>query len=745
MPQLILPMIPEGATQINDLVSVWRNDQRWTYFYGTHPIHYHDPNDRRMFRVITSQLIESGACRPTDIIRTFGVSKSSVDRALRKLRRGGVGAFFEKQVRNKSGTKLTNELLEKAQSLLDQGCTRRDVSEEIGVKYDTLKKAINDGRLRETKENGTATSKSARSVADAEASEGMGTACTRVGERVLASVGKCVGAAVRFETCLDVPNGGVLCALPALLENGLTSGAEEMLGKVDGYYTVFHVLLLTAFMGLCRVKTTEQLRKEPPGEFGKLLGLDRIPEVRCLRSKLDRMSTDDAAERWAAHLSGHWLTAGYEAVGTLYVDGHVRVYNGRLTKLPRRYVSRQRLCLRGTTDYWVNDAVGRPFFMVEKVSDPGLLKALREDIVPRLLKDVPDRPSESELEANPLLSRFVLVFDREGYSPAFFDEMWREHRIACITYHKHPTEPWPEEWFVEHEVVTPAGETVKMRLCEMGSLVGSAKKVWMREVRKLTDSGHQTSVISTAYDLNLTRISGRMFSRWCQENFFRYMMQHFDIDRIVEYGDIGFPDTEEVVNPAWRELNKRRTSVVNKLRYRRAKFAEMTLHPVTGEDPKKYDKWVGKKAELLEEIENLEHQSAEMLAELKNTPKHTTWKELGEEDRFNRLLPGRKRLTDTVKMIAYRAETVMAGLLRDPSFDSSEARSLLQGLFVTDADIIPDVGSKKLVVRVHGASTPAANRRTIRLFDLLNETETKYPGTDLQLVYELVTQNRSKL
>lgn len=77
-------------------------------------------------------------------------------------------------------------------------------------------------------------------------------------------------------------------------------------------------------------------------------------------------------------------------------------------------------------------------------------------------------------------------------------------------------------------------------------------------------------------------------------------------------------------------------------------------------------------------------------------------------------------------MIAYRAETAMVDLLRDTTFDSSEARSLLQGLFVADADIIPDVGSKKLVVRVRMA--PAANRRTIRLFGQLNETETKYPG-----------------
>jgi DNA-binding transcriptional ArsR family regulator len=121
MRQLVLPMIPKGATQISNLISVWRDDQRWTYFYGTHPIYYHESKDHRMLRVVTSQLIESGACRPVDIIKTFGVSKSSVDRALKKLRTGGIEAFFKKREGKKCGTVLTKDLLEKAQSRMTKG------------------------------------------------------------------------------------------------------------------------------------------------------------------------------------------------------------------------------------------------------------------------------------------------------------------------------------------------------------------------------------------------------------------------------------------------------------------------------------------------------------------------------------------------------------------------------------------------------------------------------------------------
>jgi transposase len=738
MPQLILPLIPRGATQINGLVNVWRDDESWTYFLATHPIYSHHKGDHRMFRLITSQLIESGGCRQIDIIKTFGVSKSSVIRAVNKLRDQGAEAFFVKQRARRGGKVFSADVLDKAQRLLDQGYSRSDAAKELGVKYDTFRKAITDGRLIESGQPQATISKSSRSMVDAAAADEMGVACTRVGERVLASLGKLVGAEVSFETCLDVPKAGVLCALPALVANGLFHGVKQLLGNLAGYYTTFQVLILLALMALCRIKTTEKLRGHAPGELGKLLGLDRAPEVRCLRNKMDELSAEDGAERWAAHLSQYWMEQEPESVGALYVDGHVRVYHGHLTQLPRRYVSRQRLCLRGITDYWVNDAIGRPFFVVEKEIDPGLLKTLRRDIVPRLLEQVPDQPTDQQLDQDPCLCRFVLVFDREGYSPAFFHEMWNNHRIGCLTYHKHPSEAWPQQWFAEHEVTMPSGEVITMQLCEMGSHVGSGKDaIWMREVRKLTASGHQTSLISTAFELAHTQLAARMFSRWCQENFFNYMMQHFDIDVLLEYGVTEFPDTEKVINPSWRQMERSRNSVQNKLRYRRARFAEMTMHPETEDKPARYRRWLEKKADLLEEIENFEYQLKELKAKLKDTSKHISWGQLDEKDKFLRLLPGRKRLMDTIRMIAYRAETAMVGLITGPTVDSSDARRLLQDLFVTEADILPDTENEQLNIRVHNASRPAANRALAQLIEHLNNAKVKYPGTELRLVYEL--------
>jgi len=350
---------------------------------------------------------------------------------------------------------------------LDQHFSRGNVAKEFGIKPDTLRKAIYDGRLYEPSDAPQpATTKSARDVADAQAADHMGTACTRPEGRMLAAFGMSDGAPVVFEFCVDVPNGGALCALPVLLLNGLLEGCDQLLGELKDYYRTAHILLLVAYMALSRINTTEQIRGYSLGELGNLIGLDRVPEVRCLRDKMGQLSKDDCAGAWAAHLSKRWLQDDPDAAGTLYIDGHVRVYHGNLTKLPKRFVPRDRLCLRGTTDYWINDAIGRPFFVVEKVVDPGMLKTLKEDIVPKLLKDVPDQPSQKKLDSNPHLNRFILVFDREGYSPGFMKEMWQKYRIGCVTYKKFTGKDndWPLETFRNTDVNMPDGELVTMRL-----------------------------------------------------------------------------------------------------------------------------------------------------------------------------------------------------------------------------------------------------------------------------------------
>jgi len=290
---------------------------------------------------------------------------------------------------------------------------------------------------------------------------------TNIFGRLEASLFQQGPVAPEFSPCLDVPNGGVLLAMPALLSMGLLRHTKKYFDLQQGYYDLTTIFLLLAFMALARLKRIEALRYCAPGEWGKLLGLDRIPEAKTLRNKVRILCADNQAPQWAGELCRDWMGMFPETAGVLYIDGHVRVYHGKQTELPRHHVARQKLCLRATTDYWVNAMDGQPFFMVNKAVDPGLLKVLEQEIIPRLERDVPCQSSLFAQEKNALVPRFSLIFDREGYSPDFFARMWKK-RIACLTYHKYPGEDWPKSEFHEYDVKLISGHEVTMLLAERG-------------------------------------------------------------------------------------------------------------------------------------------------------------------------------------------------------------------------------------------------------------------------------------
>ena len=551
--------------------------------------------------------------------------------------------------------------------------------------------------------------------------------------RLLASLFKAGPVDPFFSSCLDVPNAGVLLGLPALLTMGLLRHTERYFQLPNGYYRLDSIFLVLAFMALARLKTIEALRYCSPGEWGKLLGLDRIPESRTLREKVRLLTEDNQAAQWGGELSRDWMEMFPESTGVLYVDGHVRVYHGSRTELPRHYVARQKLCLRATTDYWVNAMDGQPFFMVNKAVDPGLLTVLEEKIVPRLEKELPNQPSLFALAEESFLPRFTLVFDREGYSPDFMLRMW-ERRIACLTYHKYPGDDWQEEEFHKQKVTLASGHVVEMKLAERGTLLGG--KLWVREIRKLTESGHQTAIISTCYRKTLTSSAAAMFARWSQENFFKYMREHYNLDRLVDYTLEDIPETTRVVNPLYREADGEVRKQAAQLGRKKCEYNGIVL--CDDIEPNKVEEYETKKQVLQEEVKSMKQTLQDLKACRQATPKHVKLSDLPEEDRFRRLAMKSKYFIDTIKLVAYRAETAMVDIVRQTMSHEDEARSLLRSFYESAADIHPDYERNKLTVSLH---QPANRCSAVTLKNLcveLNETKTKFPGTDLRLAYEMV-------
>jgi hypothetical protein len=562
----------------------------------------------------------------------------------------------------------------------------------------------------------------------------MGRGATATMERLAASVGLLNEVTPRFAAALDIPKGGVLLALPALLVSGLLRHSGKYFHLPKGYYGFKTIFLLLAFMALARLKSVEALRYYAPGEWGKLLGVDRAPEVRTLRIKLKHLADQERAFSWSAELCKQWMVEQPEEAAVLYVDGHVRVYHGRSKQLPKHYVARQRLCLSATADYWVNAMDGRPFFVVSQPVDPGLLQVLERDLIPRLEQDVPNQPSGEQLDADPLLHRFTVVFDREGYSPAFLAKM-KNRRIACLTYRKYLGENWPQEEFFPTEVRLASGERTTIQLAERGTRLSN--RLWVREFRKLTASGHQTAFLSTDYRGSGAVLAPAMFGRWSQENFFRYMRQSYNLDGLIDYGTDRVPETTVVVNPAHRTLDGQVRKKAGVLSRKIAEFGAINLE---GEiEPRKVEAFAQRKSDLQENITQLQSEVDTLKAQRKATPRHIPFKDLPEEARFDRLSTQSKHLIDTIKMVAYRAETAMVQIVRQKMTRHDDARSLLRAIYSTEIDLLPDLQAKTLTVRLHPLANPSSDEAVRHLCAEINAAETVFPGTDLRLIYESVS------
>ena len=204
---------------------------------------------------------------------------------------------------------------------------------------------------------------------------------------------------------------------------------------------------------------------------------------------------------------------------------------------------------------------------------------------------------------------------------------------------------------------------------------------------------------------------------------------------MVDYRTEVISDPLRVVNPDYRHLDGQVRSATGKLTRRLATFAAMTLEePI---EPKHVEPFLRRKAALQEEIETLQHELETLKAKRKQTPHHIPVDELPEAARFRQLSTQSKQLVDTIKMIAYRAETAMANSLREHLTRPDEARRLLRALYTTEADLLPDPAAGTLTVRLHHSANAATDQAIEKLCAKLNATETVFPRTNLRLVLKL--------
>lgn len=529
-----------------------------------------------------------------------------------------------------------------------------------------------------------------------------------------------------FEHNESVLNAGVLMALPALLSQGLNKAFKVFSALPAGFYGLQQMLILLCFMALCRIKSPEELKKQPPGEWGKLLGLDRIPEVGYFRKKIAQIYQQQKTDALQKELFIEWTSNIPEFF--FYIDGHVRVYHGSEANLPKRFVSREKLCLNGTTEFWVNDKQGMPLMVITGELNEKLKTAIIQAIE-SIKKDLNLVPSENDAPI------FTLIFDREAYEPAWFKSLQKEHQVAIISYRKNVTDKWDKECF-ETINIKVLGNDVPTQLCERGTELND---LWFREVRKLSETGHQTAIITTHPTLPIAQIAEKMFSRWSQENFFKYMIENFDFDKMIQYGVEDVSPEIIVKNPQYNKLNYRLKKCREKLNRIKAqvfvkinKTEDLTIEQALES--------VSKKSELILKMDEYQKQINELIEQRKDIKPRISIADMPHQEKYNRLKTESKKLKNAILMIAYRAESALYNTI-DPHYKNNkkDGRMLLKEIFNSDADMIPNYQDNTLTIRLHSLSNNRYNEVAQKLCSFLNQTQTKFPGTNLILNYETVS------
>ena len=556
---------------------------------------------------------------------------------------------------------------------------------------------------------------------------------TRVDARIAASRGELSHTPIIFENCQSIENGGVLTVLPALLSQGLLNYKSHYDQITGLYYDMDTTILFLSFMYLCRIHNPEQTRHVSPGEFGKLLGLDRIPEAKCLRTMLKKICRQGKSEEWCMRQARQWVED--EQTNIYYIDGHAKVYCGDQANLGKKHISRLKLCLPAIMEFWVNNHQGMPYFVVTGEVNEKLGEMLSSEIIPRLMKQVALPVSEQDLMQDPDLPRFTLTFDREGYSPKAFKSYWDESRVAVLTYNKNVKDKWDDSEFTEYSIVTD-GKNVKMELAEREIELEGIK---IREVRKKGEHEHQTSVLTTNRKLSIILIALYMFARWCQENFFKYMRQEYDIDRMMYYVVRQIDENVMVVNPIHSKLTYNLKKKREQINRKQAQLYVLNEKNVESELETAKD-YLEKQMTLKSEITNLKLEEQRMIELRKLQPYKIEIKNMSENDRYTTLDMEGKLFQNIIKMICYRAETVVANLLGGDIYTKQEeVRLLVKSIIKSKADIQPNYEQKTLTIKIYSLSTPRYNVALEKLCELLTDTETIYPGTEITLIYKLAS------
>ena len=556
----------------------------------------------------------------------------------------------------------------------------------------------------------------------------------RNAERALARFGLLgEGAAPVFTPGARYPLAGLLLALPPLAGTGLLDCAGQVYGRLrNGFYSLEVMLIVLVFMALLREARAEGATRISPAALGRVLGLDRAPEVKTIRRKLAGLAAAGKAAQLQLALARHHAAASPDTLGFLYIDGHTRAYFGQ-RDIQKMHVTRLKFPGPATEETWVTGSAGDPLLVVMAKPSSSLAAQIR-DLLPAL-GDIAGPGAKP-----------ALCFDRGGWSPALFADI-TDAGFDLLTYRKNDTgkdiPDLPGEAFTAAAWAGDDGRPLSYDLADTTiSLTVSegehkGRVLELRQVTRRKPGGtRQVHILTTrpAAALPAAAVIYRMTSRWREENYFRYGRAHFALDALDTYAVTPEDPGRMVPNPA----KKTAAAAVS--------TAKKDLAQAEAARQRKLDALRQPAPGTAVVITN------QALARL-DAPVDAARRDLAAAQAAARAVPAKiplaehnpdmvkldtetKLITHAIRMAACNAETILARALNSCyARAGDEAYALIREALHASGDIT--IHGSTLHIRLDPLSAPRRTRALAALCKQLSTTTTRYPGTRLVLHYEV--------
>jgi len=745
-----------GRIAINERCFLRQTDGCIVVFLRGQPIFCYDTDDVAARRLAIVQLAESKVASQEDIARSFGVKRLTVYRQIEKYRAGGVQALVPRK-RGPKGPRVTGGRRDKViVKRKESGESNYRIAERLGVSESSIRQAlkrmgyeekapvqvelpgvsaVTAGQSAEARgEALSADAEDDRAVSVLAASRDVEVPAVhtfdadptdRAMDRFLARLGLLDDAAPLFRTAQGVEGAGVLLALPVLVSHGVFADAAQLFSDLGAAFYGLRNVVLTLLICILRgINRPENLKRHAPSSLGQVLGLDRAPEMKTLRGKIRSLASQRRSLFFARAQMKRHLSRLSDDLLWVYVDGHVSVYSGQ-RKVKKHHVTRLRLSMPSVLDYWVNDANGDPLLVFSGRVRKGMVPVLRETL--------------AELRGAGERRVITLVFDREGWSPALFAELDKMEGVRFVTYRKASRGkklPRLAARVFEERNMDVDGQEVKYELADRTVRIdyGPRKKrrrLELRQVTRRTETGKQTHVVTNDRETAALELAHRMFSRWGQENFLKYMGQNRDFDGLVTYLMEDADPERRVPNPERVELRKEIKRQRGELEKLVAAYGSRALDNEESSRPTMRGFKIAN-GELGQQIRRQRARLKQLELQLKQIPAKVPLFETLQGQQPKQVHVETRRLMHVFRMSAHRAESGLRELFRTvyPRW-RHESRELVRTFLNSAGDL--EVSDGELRVTIQAQASPHRTQVLAHLCSELNTLAVKFPGSDLVL------------